>query len=111
MCSQRLWLPVIALALAWLVPLAAAHAKPAARKTLVGKISGAPMGTWITVATGGVGINSSFQIDVTKAKITEKKKPVKRYQLREGMKVRVQGTVSRQAFNAETIEILERPKK
>ena len=112
-CIRQWWLPVLALFLAGLVPLPAAHAKPAETKTVVGKITGTPMGTWMTLSTGGTGAGSSFQVDLTNAKIREKTKSLKRYHLAEGMKVRVKGTMRMHVLSAASVEILSRaaPKK
>jgi hypothetical protein len=113
---QRMgWLPVLALLLAWLLPPAQA-AKPPVKKTIVGKISGSPMGTWMTVTTGpgsasptsGAASASQLQVDLSSSKITEKGKSLKRYDLVDGMKVRVKGTMRGAALAAEIVEVLGR---
>lgn len=104
------WL--MALVLAGSVPVVAA--KPAAEKpqTLVGNITGTPMGTWMTLAGSGTPPPTN-QIDLSHAKISEKGKSLKRYSLADGWKVRVKGVRRGTAIAADTVEVLERsqPKK
>ena len=90
--------------------LPAAHAKSGV-ETLVGRITGVPMGTWTTVSTGSTGPGSMMQVDLVHAKITEKGKARKRYDVVQGMKVRVKGKKRGTALAADTVEILERPSK
>jgi hypothetical protein len=80
---------------------------------MVGTISEAPLGTWMRISTGSSKPETITQVDISHAKITEKGKPRKRYDLREGMKVRVRGLLSRIWLSADTVEILGRsaPKK
>src|SRR5262245_13557052 len=82
---SRGWLPAAVLVLAGLV-LLAGPAGAVERKTMVGKVSGTPMGTWMTVTTGSTGPGSTMQVDLAHAKITEKGKPLKRYSVTDGMK-------------------------
>ena len=88
-------------------------AKAAERKTMVGNISGTPMGTWLTLKTGSSATSPSYQVDLSNAKISEKGKTLKRYQLADGWKVRVKGAMRGTAFAADTVEVLQRmaPKK
>jgi hypothetical protein len=106
---HRWWL--MALVLAGCIPLVAAHAKPAAEKpqTLVGNISGSPMGTWMTLIGSGTPPVSN-QINLARAKITEKGKSLKRYKLADGWKVRVKGIRRGIVIVADTVEVLERSK-
>jgi hypothetical protein len=101
----------MALVLAGSVPLVAAHATPATSKTetLVGNISGTPMGTWMTLAGSGTPPMTN-QVDLSHAKISEKGKALKRYSLSDGWKVRVKGARRGTAFAADTVEVLERSK-
>ena len=104
------WL--MALVLAGSVPLAAAPARPPAprNETVIGNITGAPMGTWMTLKWGG-STPMTQQIDLSHAKISEKGKTLKRYNLAEGWKVRVKGTRSSSGLlSADTVEVLERSK-
>src|SRR5438034_2031252 len=97
---HRWWL--MALVLAGSIPLVAAHAKPAApqTETVVGNISGTPMGTWMTLAGSGTPPMTQ-QVDLSHAKISEKGKSLKRYSLSDGWKVRVKGARRGTAFRSE----------
>ena len=97
----------LALLLMGLLPPGVARAAAVQRKTVVGRISAVPKGTWLTVSSGGKPPTTT-QVDLSHAKITEKGKPHKRYDLREGMKVRVKGVMRGTSFAADTVEILDR---
>jgi hypothetical protein len=89
--------------------LPAARAAPAGRTTVVGTIAGTPMGTWMTLVVLSKKAPASYHVDLSNAKISEKGKALKRYDLVDGMKVRVTGAMRANTFAAETVVVLSRP--
>ncbi len=109
MRKQRGWLPALALMLVALGLPAAVRATATGQRTVVGKITGVPMGTQIMLSSTGRLDSTTVAVDLSAAKISERGKALRRYDLAEGMKVRVKGTMRRNSLRAQTVEVLERP--